>query len=573
MLSRRTLLAGAALCYFTHPARAIKLGKPSGVFVPRTVNLPAGFTSGAFVPTTGLAASTTGLPWNAVITRRAPGTYTCSAAPTPLFSGTPLQAQAGGVYVLWVSPNGSDSNNGTTAATPIKSFSKACTLASGKTQVWLVLDDGVTYWDYLDNNWNGISLPTNCNVQITTLNGGKVYLTTAMFNNARNSVTWTPVSGRTFSTPIPSGYLVAGVFDNDLNLLITNNTTLGIFKSMGYYSWNNSAYGTDQQVFASAGVLYVTLPAGRSSLTPDGNLFVFLTRVDAHPMQFTVSSVSTTDVFNIYLKTIGFWGSGAVNQYALQISNRGGATAQRWSMQTDSCEASYTGGFNCTGGTNLTCAAGATTSAVGGFGAYGLVDHLSKNCFATSNFDDSFFLKGYATGSLGTQLLINCVGIDGNQGLDTRSDILGNTGTQNSVTSHDNLVPSIMVGHYGDSLREPVDCVNGGYVLDFGSTYISYGPNDGGGVGVQSPNQFYDSAVLSGGPGESAVSYAWLYETTTLYNSGTFDYAAASTFPSPVYLWQPTAGNGVAAGTPAGSVCNAVGCSSAAVIPFVPSFN
>jgi hypothetical protein len=572
-LSRREALIGIAVSFFTAPARAIKLGTPAGVFVPRTVNLPAGYVAGAFCPTTGLAASTTGLPWNNVITRVAPGVYTCSAAPTPLFAGAPYPAPSG-VTVIWVSPNGSDLNNGTTPTTPFKSFSKAMALAAGKTQVWLVLDDGVTYWDYLDNYWNGVVVPTNCNFQITTLNGGMVYLTTAFFNNARNSVTWTPVSGRTFSTPIPSNYVIQGVFDNDPNLLITNNTTNGTFHSMGYYAWNNSAYGTDQQVYVSGGLLYITLPAGRSSLTPDGNIFVFLTRVDFSNMHFTPQSTSTTNVFNGYFKKIGFWGSGAINQYALQISNYGGAASQRWTIQVDSCEASYTGGFNCTGGTNTNCTLQATPSAVGGFGAYGFVDCLYKNCFATSNYDDSYFLKGYSTAPIGTQTVINCVGIDGNQGLDTRSDILGAKGTQNSITSHDAGVANIAVGHYGDALTVPFGYGNGGYALDFGSTYLALGPNDGGGVGVQSPNQYYDSAIITGVPGESGTSYGWFYETKTLPLSGTFDYAAPNNIQGETaYIWQPTAGNGIAAGTPAGRYCNVSVCNAANVVPFVPSFD
>jgi hypothetical protein len=504
--------------------------------VTHTLNLPAEYAAGIYGGALPFGAGVTYVP--------ATNTWDCTVRPTPIIGGTPSNPTLGGkptslVRVVYVSQSGNDSTGTGSRAAPYYSPYKASRdiATSGKSYGWIVLDDSVTYWDYTQYVFGATW--TFPDLQITTLNGGPVKLTTAMFTNAVNTVTWThdpgspPVGtpGATFSAAIPAsigGTPIGGtnsgvqaVFDKKPSQLITQMTKAGRISSLTCYGWQTTQpalHTHPGSAYVNGTAVHVSTIDGR---VPDGDIMVFLCGA-SRSIQWGFNS-GTID-HNLYFKNVGIWGNGIHNAHGALLLRNASAT-NRWQCQFDTCDFSYTGGFPAT---SRLIAVNNLASVAGGN------DIFCHNCISTSAWNDCFNAHLGGFGAKPYRLLyVNCIAVDGNLGRDQRNS---RDGASNAYTIHDLNGAVCLINCYGDSVDEPLGNISGSLTLECGGAYAGYYSNTAQPRPTANVN---NTAVKIGDFGEASTgTLAWLLGTTVLRNAS-FNISCVKAPSDAVHVWQP----------------------------------
>jgi hypothetical protein len=348
------------------------------------------------------------------------------------------------------------------------------------------------------------------------------------------SGSWTTSQGGsgnplTMTTSNP-GNVVAGmnVYDYNLKKIIG---TVASYSGTALTLNANAAYassGSADVIQFFPTTLYVQTGDSRK---PDSNIFVMLSGGQTRLAPWLNSSTIT---YNVYMKNVGFWGPGILDAGgAINLSNA--STGNRWQLQFDTCDFSYTGGLPQT-----------FSQRVGG-GVIGLNnishadggdDFFFYNCTSTSAWNDCFNTH---VGSFGVTnpyrvVYAGCIGVDGNLARDLRNS--QDTGS-NAFTFHGYL-GVVSAGCYGDSSSVPwgggaIDSPGGPiYAMDCGGTYASYYGNTGG-QGVSSTSDTNVTMRLSQTT-DVYVSTGWFLGTTML-STGSYNIACEKS-GSAVSVWQ-----------------------------------
>jgi hypothetical protein len=250
----------------------------------------------------------------------------------------------------YVSMTGSDSNDGLTAATPLRRVSTAINKAD---VVMIYVEAGV--YDF-DNSWATIVAAKNLSIIAT---GGR-----AVFSARYAGLAWANVGSDTYST---SRTNVAWVYDANAELREAN----GLYKKLAAAASLAECQATAGSFYYATPILYVHLSDGRA---PDGDCLVMIGAV-------SVSMNVFRGAYTLYCEGIDF--EGGYNN-AMSIYYNGGAPTGYFA----DCTFRYSANDN-------------------GLGASGAQLYL-QDCVAEGNYNDGFTYGLLTVNSHAVE--IDCVG-------------------------------------------------------------------------------------------------------------------------------------------------------------------